>query len=36
MPVGALEDKVESLELALGMCNNDKELIRAKQPKDPK
>lgn len=32
MPVGALEDKVEALELALGMCNNDKELIRAKQP----
>lgn len=32
MAVGAIEDKVEALELALGMCNNDKELIRAKQP----
>jgi hypothetical protein len=33
MPVAALEDKIEALELALAMCNNDKELIRAKQPK---
>lgn len=35
LPVGAIEDKVEALELALGMCNNDKELIRAKQPIRP-
>lgn len=32
MPVAALEDKVEALEIALGLCNNDKELIRAAQP----
>jgi hypothetical protein len=31
--VAALEDKIEALELALAICNNDKELIRAKQPK---
>lgn len=35
LPVAALEDKIEALELALGMCNNDKELIRATQPKVP-
>jgi hypothetical protein len=33
MPIAALEDKIEGLELALGECNNDKELIRAKQPR---
>lgn len=35
MPIAALEDKIEALELALGECNNDKELIRAKQPVPP-
>lgn len=35
MPVGAIEDKAEALELALGQCNNDKELIRSKQPQAP-
>lgn len=32
MPVAALEDKIEALEVAIAMCNNDKELIRSKQP----
>lgn len=35
MPVGAIEDKVDALEDALAMCNNDKELILSKQPKLP-
>lgn len=35
MPVGAIVDKVKALELALGQCNNDKEVIRSKQPRQP-
>ena len=35
MPIAALEDKIEALELALGVCNNDKEVIRSKQPRTP-
>lgn len=35
LPIAALDDKIEALELALGQCNNDKELIRAAQPKLP-
>lgn len=33
MPIAAMEDKVTALELAIASCNNDKELIRSKQPK---
>jgi hypothetical protein len=35
LPIEALVDKVEALELALAMCNNDKALILDKQPKPP-
>jgi hypothetical protein len=35
MPVGAIVDKLKALELALGQCNNDKEVIRSKQPRQP-
>lgn len=35
MPIASIEDKVEALELALAWCNNDKEVIRSKQPAQP-